>query len=433
MVRQMIEYPSAVGDRVLAAMGEHALPVFHLELGFGHALDVQRLVAAFERLLDAEPLLGCRFVEGPLRARWRRLEPAAREIVTVVEGDAAYEGFKAESIDPATGPQLRVCLQRRPAGDRLALKICHLVSDSGGMMQLTGEAAALYARLAREPGHRPPPAPGRQRSPWPVVRGLPWRAYPQIWLNFLRESYENLVPPRTHALPLEAAAAAPAPGEVRYVLAHLPAERVERIRDYGRRRGATLNDMLLAAFFRAQVRLGAPHDGAALRLTINVDLRRYLPDAPRGVCNLSQHESVVLGRELGDDLDATLRRVRAVTARRKGSWPGLNPLISLLPLWHLPYPLFRRLISGSIASGARNHSSANGLTNTGVIDPAAVSFDGAPKSAWMIMMPLRPPLFGVAASSYRGALTLSAGELPAAMTRVTTARFFEALAAELPE
>jgi hypothetical protein len=72
------------------------------------------------------------------------------------------------------------------------------------------------------------------------------------------------------------------------------------------------------------------------------------------------------------------------------------------------------------------------LTNTGPIDPATVSFDGEPDRAWLMMMPLHPPLFGVGVSSYRGSLTLSAGEFPPAMTRVTAASFFEALADELP-
>jgi NRPS condensation-like uncharacterized protein len=63
---------------------------------------------------------------------------------------------------------------------------------------------------------------------------------------------------------------------------------VARLVGYGRKHSATLNDLLLAAFFRALAATTNWHGHRQLRVTTTVDFRRYLRDRRvSAVTNLS--------------------------------------------------------------------------------------------------------------------------------------------------
>jgi len=73
---------------------------------------------------------------------------------------------------------------------------------------------------------------------------------------------------------------------------------------------------------------------------------------------------------------------------------------------------------------------AHAFTNTGPIDPSAVTFGSKPVMARLLPPPNYPPLFAVGISGYEGTLTLSAGVY--SIQRNLVERLLDKMVAELP-
>src|SRR5947207_15718588 len=72
--------PGALPSRLRVVSGDYAVNALrllgdmqvHCVLAFDRHLDERRLARALRLALDAEPVLGCRFVPGVLRSHWLR-------------------------------------------------------------------------------------------------------------------------------------------------------------------------------------------------------------------------------------------------------------------------------------------------------------------------------------------------------------------------
>ena len=420
-------FPAVVFDRLLDSFGAIGEMMIQLELHLGSRVDTERFARALDLALDAEPVLGCRYVAGYWRSRWERLAPAERAGLRVVHDEASFEAFKLEPIRSERGPQLRVCLWQREGGDRVLFKIGHRVGDTGALKEAAGVVADLYAKLGADPGYVPAPNLAGERGVGQVARRVPLTAWPRIYLNSLREARSNGVPLRTRALVLSGAHEPYA-----YVCRHLERDRVARVVELARARSGTINDALIAAFLRAIAALTPPDPKARFRLMTTVDLRRwYLPGGRGGaICNLSAFEFPNVGVDVGADFVETLGRVSAFSRARKASWLGLNGVAGMLPgLIVLPPAWLNRVMRAISRFTLGTGNAPNTLTNLGPIDPESVRFDTVPARAFLLAPPMYAPILGVGLSGYRGELTLSAAVSVESVA--TVERFFEEVVREL--
>jgi NRPS condensation-like uncharacterized protein len=212
----------------------------------------------------------------------------------------------------------------------------------------------------------------------------------------------------------------------------LPAPALVSLARYGKERGATLNDVFLAAAYRALA--ATAWDGtSALRIVITVDLRRWcLPPRYAGtISNLSSWEFPFLMRNPGRSFDETLDRVSAMMCRRKRSRPGLAlALIAHRTVRKLPQQIRADDGTRDLSTTPEGGFTVT-LSNEGLLDGSRLRFAGqAPISAFILPPFPRPPWLHLCLSGYNGALTLATvtsrnGVEPAA-------RFLDALLAELP-
>ena len=133
-----------------------------------------------------------------------------------------------------------------------------------------------------------------------MMRRVPRRAYPRVYLNYLEGLRSQMPKNGTHVLPYSVGPSSP-PVFLNRLLAE---DRVARLADYGRAFGSTLNDLVIAAIFRALVSEQPWDRKSHLRLATSVDLRQwYLPEGhAEAIANLSSLEYTNLGNDLGDDL-----------------------------------------------------------------------------------------------------------------------------------
>lgn len=400
-------FASNSSDKLMGAFDQLGEMMIQMQLEFDHSLDVDRLSRAVDLVMDAEPVLGCRYVGGHFRSYWQRLTPDERDVFRVVCDQRDYDRFIQAPMDHEAGPQLRVCLLQQPSGDRLFFKFSHLAGDSAGLKDSIASVASIYRRLPDDPEYRPDPNIDGSRGLGQVIRQVPVSAFPQVWRNARHEARSKGKPRVTHALRLidESGDVVRTDTPV-FLTRHLTSSQVSDMTELGRECNAKINDAVVAAFLRALQKTVPKPPGAQLRLQTTVDLRRwYLPDGKSGgICNLSFFEYPNLGEDPGADFLTTLERVSRFTQERKANWIGMSSFLGEMGLLML---VPRRILNFFFRRVSFDENSRNLLTNMGPIDVESVTFDNPPAYAFMLVPPLYAPALGFGLSGYDGRLTLS--------------------------
>ena len=398
------------GDMILsiAIDAGNALFTANLELAFDHQLDAERLSRAIDLTLDAQPILGCKFFIDGRQMYWERLNKEEQHSFCLLENEVEFEQFRTAQIDSRTSPQVKVGLYKRSTGDCLIIKHSHQEGDGGGLFDIARELAAIYNRLKHEPAYQPEPNIHGSRSGKQILRQISWTSWPVIMVNFIKLIWSNNHPKTMHTLSLPACQKHT---PWMYTVRHITPVRAARALEYGKKRLATMNDVMIASYLRALAKVGKWNGQSALRIRMLVDLRKwYLPEKrAEGICNLSVFEYVNLGTHLGDDFEATLARVSAITRSRKNSYIGLNEIwLAPLVTW-LPYRLLVRLEAHTRRKKVMQKRFPDTVTNVGAIPPESVTFDKQPIAAWVLPPVYFTSPFLVCFSSYAGSITLSAG------------------------
>lgn len=423
--RVPLRLPSVALDRlehlVLAAADQQ----LHCVIRFAGRVDSDRLARAVRLTLNAEPVLGCRFVERPWRPFWERLagldERNHCPVETPADPQTALMQYIVTPVNLAAGPQAQARLFRGD-DDLLCVKLNHAVVDGGGLIEYASLLATLYRRLAVEPDHAPRPNLAGDRGQGQVFRRIPLPTR----LAALRRS---AIPPPGWGFPFSGSDLSGRTVLIRRV----DAPRVAALRAHARDHGVSFNDVLLAAFFRAFCAVLDPPASVPLPVQVPVNLRRYLPNGRAGaLCNLAGSIYPALRCEPGAPFAATLEQAHAAQAAAAAGLPGLGQALMLEAAMALPYALATRLAAATMA-GSRTGKTHPFLSNIGVLDPAWVDFgDTAVADAYGVGPVLYPPGFFLALSTFRGVLTLATSFCHTAVEASRVARCLDVLVAELP-
>jgi NRPS condensation-like uncharacterized protein len=362
------------------------------------------------------------------RPFWERVDTNERETFLFTEEETEYNGFKAASLNPYHGPQIKACVWRTTFSDHFLLKVAHLATDAGGLKDIAQLISRIYSRLASEPDYRPTPNIKTSRGLWQVLRHIPLHAYPRIYFDCFKEARSLMGLGATHTLLLEEGPHTP----LIFTQRHVTADQLKSLVTYGRVHDATLNDLMMTAFFRALALEGNWDGKSQLSLVTTVDFRKWYFPTGRvsAVANLSGGAYPTLGTELGEDFSSTLRKVTAVTQRQKTLGIGLHGYLFWLPTYmFLPNALVKSMVRSGYKRQAKSHNMTPCLTNLGDIDPEDLVMEGLPLRAWILPPPGYAPLFVAGFSGFAGTVTLSAGAY--SYQKATVERFFDRVLFEL--
>jgi len=422
-------FPSTLLDRYISAVFAPKCDVMlQVELIFDQRLDLDILRKALDLALDAEPVLGCRFLVEDGRAVWKRVPSGERSNFEQFSREEDYDRCIKETLDSSIGPALKGAVLTGPAGDRLLLKVAHEAADAGGAKDVAYLVASLYRKLKNDPFYLPAPNISGSRDLDQVMKHVPAAALPRIWFNGLRELF-SLMMPRGSYSPFSAPVS---DCSREYVLRVIPPERMAAVREFCNERNAKINDVMLAAFLRALSRTG--WDGKApLRCAMSVDLRKwYIPGGTaEAIANISGLEFLNVGVDPGNSLSETLGKVTSFTASRKRSWIGLNAHAGLGKLfarfrYDTLHSVFMRLQRADIKAGAVFPI----VTNLGPLDHTRLDFESSPIDARIMVPAAYPPFFGIGISGYRDSLTVSAAAFPETRRKVN--EILDSMLDELP-
>ena len=419
-----MEYKAEIFDQLqmlyeTTGFNDHQL---HCVMRFPTCLDTDILRQAFLTSIEAIPILGTRYVDDTRRPRWESTDPSRREEAFVIaRTERELDGFVTSRIDETRGPQVRACLLGSGV-PTLALNMNHMVSDGAGFKAYLYFLCDIYTRLVSGANPRPAPIVGNRG-----MEGVLEHFSAVTKLSALvRQSAESNASGKFR-FPLGD------DGDLQpFILTHsLARERTAALKAYSKARAATLNDVVLTAYYRCLFRRLALPEGTVLRIPLMVDMRRYgVAGADfTTLSNLSSTVTVGLNCRPNEEFADTLERIRTEMARKKISNIGLNAFVKLDLLFRL-FP-----------NGRANHRLKTGLknplicmTNVGILDSIRLSFAGIrPHDAFVCGSIKHKPHFQLAVSTYEGELTFSSNLYGSPTDRERISTFLEEIEKELNE
>ncbi len=397
-------------------------------------LDAGRLARAMALMMDAEPVLGSRFVRHWRAPWWQRQERLKEEdFFTLREGGPKeVQAFINEPLDSYRAPQVKARIVRSGANmnkDILCLKFSHVPVDGAAVKDCAYLLADIYRRLGTDASYCPEPNTAGSRSARQVSRRLTLADK----LKVIRRDLRNFRKKRGCWSPL------PASGEQtpRFVREVIGPRRFQAIKSYGRNKGATINDMLITAYYRALYRELGPVPGRDMGILTTADLRRYLPEGKTGaICCLSSFFYSNIGTDLGADFEDTLGKVVEDIGFQKSDYLGLGdyPALSFF-MDVLPYSIGLKAIKSifTVTLGSGHYKGA--LTNLGIIDEDLFRFDGPEVTDAYILVPVSTSLGNVlitGTTTFKDTITLASGFLGSEQDQAHMERIYKAVSEELP-
>lgn len=205
--------------------------------------------------------------------------------------------------------------------------------------------------------------------------------------------------------------------------------------EYARQCGATINDVLLAAYFRALARQAVYAEPRTEEKAVGmtVDLRRYLAKRTTGmICNMSGMEMPVIVMKDRESFSETLGKVRAATVRIKEEMPGLSSAAGMALMASMPLSQAKEALSQQIEMAKKMKMALPLMTNFGKINADAIRFGAAdPIDGYMTAPIMYAPFFSVGVSTYRNVLTLSIGYHTPAVSGSDVSQLLEDMVDEL--
>ncbi|MGZ7066176.1 MAG: hypothetical protein ACXVI6_07470, partial [Candidatus Aminicenantales bacterium] len=218
----------------------------------------------------------------------------------------------------------------------------------------------------------------------------------------------------------------------RLLVRRLAPAKAAAVRDFAAARKAWLNDVFLAAYFRALGRL-AGKDAGVPRLTVPVDMRAYISASERPrIANFSASFEATLDRGLGGSFEETLGLVRAATEKEKRGRPGLGQAAALSALVdRIPF----RIIQSRFERGKiRMALPPPWFIALGVLRPENLTFGGvAARYAYSLQSVGRAgAVFQLSASLFAESITLAVCFAGDDANEHIVNRFLDHFEAEIP-
>jgi len=402
--RQPIRFSAPVNDQWNYLLSTIWNQMMHLVVILDGRLDEERLRHAAELVMEAEPVLACRFVEAAV-PYWEWIPSLRSESVFSIAGqgsicETSLKGALARKYDPAAGPQAHFTLLR---GDRdsLVISVNHAVCDARGILHISSLFARAYRALESNSGFSLSCASPRDRSFSPLLSTLSERERAAA-----RECSGE--PSAEWGMPWKPGVR----GRPAYRFRAIDPALFKKVKAYSRSHGVTIHDILLAANF-SSVGREIPHRGDCnYPILTSTDLRRARRgDESPPVANLSVAFEVWLPAPVnGQPQNLVLEAHRAMDEKKR-LLVGMGSAIRLEETFSSGFHSVREhLLDAKRRSLIEGYPKNPFFSNIGILPIPCADFKDIPTRQAFILPPVEySPGFGIAASTFRDTLTLSCG------------------------
>lgn len=372
----------------------------HVELHYDFRIDINALKTVLTCFFEKAPVLHASFTDNHIHPYWAVKDYHINEVLTVkeVSEEALAEEintFLVQYIPPENHIQMKVAVFYYGDKSALCLVENHMCMDGGDLKYFMKSLCKNYSDYV-------------QNGISPVDLRTGTRSYEAVYEDFTaterkmaKNLYKNINTKDDHGFPLT-----PDNIQDRSFIARrkLSAETFDKIRAAGKQHGATINDMLLTAYFYSLYELAMYDPSDSVSISCAIDLRRHIKDnSDQGVTNQTAWMQCRVP-ERGDDIFETLGYVVASSNKfKQDRFMGLHGL----PLLSLGYKIMPHAASEEIIKvGYANPLLA--MSNIGILETDKLALAGhEPTDGFMSGAVKYKPYVLLSATSMRKELTLS--------------------------
>lgn len=390
----------------------------HVELRYDYEIDLEALKTVLICFFEKAPVLHSSFVDNRISPYWRVEDYRIDDVVSVHRPepealDDAIDEFLTQYIPPESPLQMKVAVFYCAGKSVLCIVENHMCMDGGDFKYFLKALCKNYNDYVE-----------KKISPIDLREGS--RSYEQVYEDFskteqrmARNLYKNVCAKDTHKFPLT-------PDSIRdrsfIVRRKIDADRFAKIRSAGKKHGATVNDMLLAAYFYSLYELAGYPESDSVTISCAIDLRRHIKDVSKE--GLTNHTAFMQCNipERGKDIFQTLAYAkRSAEQFKKDKFMGLYGL----PLLKTAYSLLPYNASEEIIKiGYSNPLLA--MSNIGILESDKLALEGhQPYDGYMTGAVKYKPYVLLSATSLNNTLTLSMCVRGNDKDRETVERFFD--------
>lgn len=390
-------------------------------------LDPEKLKRAVRLSLDVEPVFGCRFIEHD-PPYWKRLDTLdSMEFCTFEKTDNmddSVQSFLDSSFSMDTDPKIKIKLISTDSYDSLCLKVNHTCCDGTGTKEYLQLLSDIYNSLDQGDGEYIPKPNVRNRSDQDRLFRTLGIINPETAWNTDVEVPEMLWTfPWMQGQPVNA----------RTALCRFPKGYIDTLSAYGKKRGASINDLLLTALYRAMFEISQPEYGIPMHISMTVDLRRYLPDQKtKAIRNFSGGIDSKIARIQNESFEGTLSRIVPMMNEIKNGRPGLQSAVGLERVEKANFFETLSYYGNSGRSLTYTDEFAPVLSNLSYISKSLLRFgETTVTDAYIVPPTLSAPGMLLCVSSYNGILTIAASYYEAQARREDIERLYGLIKREL--
>lgn len=398
--------------------------VIHVVVSFDQALEQKAMARAVRLSLDAEPILGCHFVEDNPQPYWQRFNNPDDmqwfECISADEKDAVIEHFVKRPFFHE-GQQINVCLIHAADCHTLVVKMSHGCCDAGGLKEYLALLADIYTHLLKNPGFctQPHIQGRRDQKNYFAARGI---NDPLALFDPQRQPL-----PPTWAFPWHGTEK----NKINMSMRRLTDGIFDRLINFGREHQVTVTVVLLAAMYRALFEMLEPPIGEKMDINVSVDLRHaFTGHLDQAISNLSVGIHPRISRMAKESFAETLKRASVALEELKQNRAESIDAIGLEAWAMTDYSTFleqlRAILEWSLEIGKNNPL----LSNVGVIPPLHFGQSRA-TDAYMLTPVVFPPSFMLGVTTYDRTMTLQCSFGEPGHSREDVERFMDLMEKEL--
>ena len=370
----------------------------HVELDYDFVLDVEALkttiICAFEKV----PVLHSRFVDKKLTTYWEVMPYHIDDVLTVEYPEnmkTAVDDFLTQYIPPESHIQMKFALFIKDGKSTLCMIENHMCMDGGDLKYFLQSFCKNYTEYV-------------EKGVSPIEYRTGSRAYTDVYSGFsqlesgvARRLFKNINARDDHKFPLTKNSIRDTSFIARKKFSE---ETLAKLKAKGKEMGATVNEMLLAAYFYSVYELAGFPTSDQVMISSAIDLRRHMETvADKGFTNHTAWMQCSIP-ERGSDIFETVKYVvRSSNRFKKDKFMGLYGL----PLLNFGYSILPHAASEEIIKiGYSNPYMA--MSNIGILKGNEMALMGKePTDAFMSGAVKYKPFVLLTATTYKNVITLS--------------------------
>ena len=372
----------------------------HVELRYDYEIDIEALKTVLICFFEKAPVLHSSFTDNRISPYWTVKDYKINDVLTVKEVseanlDQEINDFLAQYIPPDADIQMKVAVFNHSGKSVLCIVENHMCMDGGDLKYFMKSLCKNYSDFV-------------ENGISPVDLRTGTRSYESVYEDFssgekrlAKNLYKNVNSKDDHGFPFT-------PNSIKdksfIAKRKIPASKFDAIRLSGKKHGATINDMILTAYFYSLYELAGFDKRDGFSISCAVDLRRHIKDnSDQGVTN---HTAWMQCRvpEQGDNIFETLNYVvHSSNQFKEDRFVGLHGL----PLLSFGYKILPLAASEEVIKiGYANPLLA--MSNIGVLEVDKLALAGnEPTDGFMSGAVKYKPFALLSVTSVRKELTLS--------------------------